>query len=230
MSGIVKIHAPTSLAIYGPTQCGKTSFVINLLKEADLLFTRPVEEIYYCYESYQDCYDDLKKQSNDRSGGGGGGVTTTAKKVFFHRGMPDIETCRQWSFMKNHIVIVFDDLMTDLSNHADMVKFATIDCHHRNITMMLMLHNIFPPGLRTVSLNIHYIVLFKNKRDSLQVETLGRRIMRSRAKYFYKCFEDAVKKRFGYLFIDMHPHSDETYQLRTCILPSQAPTIIYRPQ
>ena len=218
MNGIVKIHTPTTIGIYGPTQCGKTRFVINLLKECNSLFTKKADEIYYCYESYQECYDELNSVSKQ-----------DISQVCFHQGMPEVEECRQWAFMKSHVIIVMDDLMTDLTKHPDMVKFATVDCHHRNITMILLMHNIFPPRLRTVSLNIHYVVLFKNKRDSLQVQTLCRRVMGDRANYFYQCFKHAVQKQFGYLLVDMHPHSNDVYQLRSRILPSEAPTIVYSP-
>ena len=219
MNTVIKLHTPTTIGIYGPTQCGKTKFVVSLLKEANVLFTKPVEEIYYCYEVYQDTYTELKEAESK-------GV----EKVCFHQGMPHVDDCREWAYMKSHIVIVLDDLMTDLTKHPEMVKFATVDCHHKNITMILLLHNIFPPGLRTVSLNIHYVVLFKNKRDTLQVETLGRRVMKNKVKYFFACFQQAVRKPFGYLLVDMHPHSDDVFQLRTCILPSEAPAIIYAPR
>jgi len=216
---IVKIVTPTTIGVYGPTQSGKTNFVIKLLRASDVMFTKPVEEIHYCYGSYQRIYDSLKRSEENNS-----------YKVFFHEGMPDMGLCKEWAFMKSHIVVVFDDLMTDLSKQHDMVKFGTVDCHHSNITMIVLLHNIFPPGLRTLSLNLHYIVLFRNKRDSLQVDTLGRRIMKDKVKYFSAVYTHAVSKPYGYLFIDMHPQTDEAYQLRTAILPSEGPTVVYLPR
>lgn len=216
---VVKIVTPTTIGIYGPTQSGKTHFVLKLLQESRSLFTKPTEEIYYCYSAYQDIYGSLRESEK------AGGYTT-----YYHEGMPDICKCKEWAFMKSHIVIVFDDLMTDITKDSDMVKFATVDCHHSNITMIVLMHNIFPPGLRTLSLNLHYITLFKNKRDSLQVDTLGRRIMKDRVKYFTAVYKHSVSKRYGYLLIDMHPQTDEAYQLRTAILPSEAPTIIFSPR
>lgn len=216
---IVKICTPTTIGVYGPTQSGKTNFVLRLLKEANQLFTKHVEEIYYCYAAYQTVYESLNEAKKN-------GVDN----VVFYEGLPGIDQCKEWAYMKSHIVIVFDDLMTDLTKHADIVKFATVDCHHSNITMIVMLHNIFPPGLRTMSLNLHYVVLFKNKRDTLQVDTLGRRIMKERVKYFSAVYRHAVAKPYGYLLIDMHPRTDEAYQLRTHILPAEAPTTVYTPR
>lgn len=210
----VKLYAPTTVAIYGPTQSGKTHFVINLMKYANSMFSERVEEIYYCYEAYQASYNEIKH------------VEGVDKVVMYH-GMPSVNQCKKWAYMKSHIIVVFDDLMTELSKDREMIKFVTVYSHHMKITMVVLLHNIFPPGLRTMSLNTHYVVLFKNKRDTLQVELFARRMMKHRVKYFSACYEKAVSHRYGYLFVDMHPHSDDSYQLRTRIFPPEAPPIIY---
>ena len=143
------------------------------------------------------------------------------------KGLPSIDECKKWAYMKSHIVVVFDDLMTELSNDKEMVKVVTVYSHHMNITMLVLLHNIFPPKLRTISLNTHYVVLFKNKRDTLQVETFARRVMPDKIKYFFSCYKKAVAMLYGYLFVDLHPHSDEKYELRTRIFPNETPTIVY---
>ena len=214
MATLVKLHAPTTIALYGPTQCGKTHFVLNLLKYANSMFTERVEEIYYCFEAQQKCYDEIK-------------YVEGVDKVVMYKGMPQVEQCKKWAYMKSHIIVVFDDLMTELSKDREMIKFVTVYSHHMKITMIVLLHNIFPPGLRTLSLNTHYVVLFKNKRDTLQVEMFARRVMKDRLKYFSACYRKAVSSPYGYLFVDMHPHSEDKYQLRTRIFPYETPTIVY---
>ena len=211
---VIKLHAPTNIALYGPTQCGKTRFVLTLLKNANVMFTKKIDEIYYCYEAWQECYEEIQ-------------IIEGVKKVNMFHGLPSVNECKKWSYMKNHIIVVFDDLMTELSNDKEMVKFVTVYSHHMNITMIVLLHNIFPPKLRTMSLNTHYVVLFKNKRDTLQVETFARRVMHDKIKYFFACYKKAVSIPYGYLFVDLHPHSDEKYELRTRIFPYETPTIVY---
>ena len=211
---IVKLFAPTTIAVYGPTQSGKTNFVLQLLKNANAMFTERVEEIHYCYGAYQKAYDEINQIEG-------------VDKVVMHKGMPFVKDCVKWTYMKKHIIVVFDDLMTELSNDRDMVKFVTVNCSHNGITMVVLLHNIFQPGLRTLSLNTHYIVLFKNKRDTLQVEMLGRRVMKHNANYFFQCYQQATKKTYGYLLVDLHPRSEDSFILRTRIFPNEKPTIIY---
>lgn len=211
---LVKIHTPTTMAIYGPTQSGKTNFVLQLLKHANTMFTERVEEIHYCYSAYQKCYDVIKQVDD-------------VDKVTFHDGMPLVKDCVKWAYMKSHIVVVFDDLMTELSKDKDMIRFVTVNCSHNHITMIVLLHNIFQPGLRTLSINTHYVVLFKNKRDTLQVDTFGRRVMKDRIKFFNACYHKATSKRYGYLFVDLHPYSDDKFELRTRIFPDETPTIVY---
>ena len=210
----VKLHTPTNMAIYGPTQSGKTKFVLQLLKQANTMFTEHVDEIYYCYGAYQQAYEEIK-------------TVAGVDKTVLYAGMPLVKDCVKWSYMKNHIIIVFDDLMTELGKDKDMVKFVTVNCSHNGITMIVLLHNIFQPGLRTLSINTHYVVLFKNKRDSLQVEMFGRRVMKDRLKYFFDCYRKATQNPYGYLFVDLHPRSDDMYVLRTRIFSDETPTIIY---
>ena len=210
----MKIFTPTTVAVYGPSQSGKTNFVLQLLKNANTMFTERVEEIHYCYGAYQKAYDEIREVEG-------------VNKVVMHDGMPLAKDFVKWSYMKKHIVVFFYDLMTELSKDRDMVKFVTVNCSHNGITMIVLLHNIFQPGLRTLSINTHYVVLFKNKRDTLQVETFGRRVMKDRVKYFFACYRKATEKTYGYLFVDMHPKSDDKYVLRTRIFPYETPTIVY---
>lgn len=212
---IIKIQSPTTMALYGPTQSGKTQFVINLLKNTNVMFTKKVDEIFYCYVAWQKCYDQIQ-------------TVEGVNKVTMFQGMPSVEQCKKWSYMKNHIIVVFDDLMTELSNDKEMVKFVTVYSHHLRITIVVLLHNIFHGKLRTLSLNTHYVVLFNNKRDTLQVRTFATRVMSENIKFFMKSFKKAMERPYGYLFVDMHPKSDEKYELRTRIFPYETPTIVYQ--
>ena len=58
--------------------------------------------------------------------------------------------------------------------------------HEQFILVVLYLtQNLFPPGKlsRTISLNSHYIVVFKNPRDSLGISTLAKQMFPGRTKY-----------------------------------------------
>ena len=74
--------------------------------------------------------------------------------------------------------------------------------------------------MRTVSLNSHYIILFKNPRDRLQISTLARQMYPGQSQFLIEAFQDATKEAYGYLVIDLKPTTADKLRIRTGILPS----------
>ena len=67
-------------------------------------------------------------------------------------------------------VIVFDDQMIDASKDKRIANLFTRGSHHRNLNEIYIVQNLFHEGKgsRSISLNGHYLLLFKNPRDKLQ--------------------------------------------------------------
>jgi hypothetical protein len=59
-------------------------------------------------------------------------------------------------------ILIVDDLMGSCSNDQLMADIMTKHSHHRNITVIYIVQNLFPPGKfsRTISLNCQYIFAF----------------------------------------------------------------------
>ena len=72
---------------------------------------------------------------------------------------------------------------------------------------------------RTISLNMHYLVLFKNPRHSAKVVHLGRQIYPNRSKYLKESFMVATSRPHGYLLIDLKTMTPDKLRLRTAIFP-----------
>ena len=85
------------------------------------------------------------------------------------------------------------------------------------------MQNLFHQGKgnRSISLNSHYLVLFKNPRDKLQILTLAKQIYPSETAWFIKEYEEAVRRPYGYLFVDLRPTTTDSCRLRTNVLPGQ---------
>ena len=94
-------------------------------------------------------------------------------------------------------VIIIDDLMDEFKKVIDLF---TKKSHHRK-------------GLRTTSLNTHYLVLFKDPRGSAQIIHMGRQMGNSKA--VTATYKDATSKPYVYLFVDMKQDTPETTRLRT---------------
>src|SRR5204863_4965812 len=96
------------------------------------------EEIIWCYGEWQPFHTEM-------SG------------IKFIEGLPDMD---QWQDNKRRLVVI-DDLMAETDERV--TKLFTKGSHHRNVSVMYLVQNLFGKNKeqRTISLNSHYIVLFK---------------------------------------------------------------------
>ena len=142
--------------------------------------------------------------------------------IEFVKGIPtDLE--EDW-YMNEAIsnLIVVDDQMAETTNDKRILNLFTKGSHHRNLSVIFLLQNLFHQGKisQTMSLNSHYLVLFKNPRDKMQVMTLARQMYQAGTETFMRKYEEAVRRPYGYLLIDLKPSSDDRCRLKTDVLPS----------
>ena len=126
------------------------------------------ENIIWCYGMYQPAYDEMLK---------------TISIITFVEGVPgDLETTINPSIRN---LVAIDDLMHELSNDQRITNLFTKGCHHRNLCVIFILQNSCHRGkeLRDISLNCHYLVLFKSPRDSSQVNHLASQMFPGHSKY-----------------------------------------------
>ena len=74
---------------------------------------------------------------------------------------------------------------------------------------------------RSIGLNSHYLVLFKNPRDKLQILTLAKQMYPGHSDFFLNQYEEAVKRPSAYLLIDLKTTTQDNCRLRTNVLPSE---------
>ena len=192
--------------VAGPT-CGKSQFVKRLLEPGEDMIDGAPENIIWCYGMYQPAYDEMLK---------------TIPNITFVEGVPgDLGTLINNPSIRNLVVI--DDLMHELSNDQRMTNLFTKGCHHRNLSVIFILQNMFHRGkeLRDMSLNSYYLVVFKSRRDISQVNHLARQMFPGHVKYMQEAFEDATKRPYGYLFCDLKPETPTDFRLRTNIFPGE---------
>ena len=78
-----------------------------------------------------------------------------------------------------------------------------------------------------MSLNSHYIVLFKNARDATQVANLARQMYPDKSEFMIEAFKNAASAPYGYLMIDLKQETDDKLRLRTGIFPGDV-QYVYR--
>ena len=125
-------------------------------------------------------------------------------------------------------LIVLDDLMQECINDPEILSLFTVGTHHTSTSVFFLTQNIFSKGKysRDLSLNSNYIINFKNPRDQLQMQVLARQIFGNKSKYLMESYDDATKKPYGYIFLDLRQDTELRNRVQTGILPFQK-RIIY---
>ena len=132
---------------------------------------------------------------------------------------------QQWMLNPEYSSINFIEGLPDMTS-LDPTKvnlLFTKGSHHRNTSVLLLTQNIFHQNKhsRTVSLNAHYMVLFKNVRDASKITNLAKQMYPGNVKYLKSSYEDATNKHYGYLLVDLKPETSDPLRLRTDIFPGE---------
>ena len=143
--------------------------------------------------------------------------------IEFVKGIPTALEQDSYFDVNKRNLIVFDDEMIDASKDKRIVNLFTRGYHHRNLSVIYIVQNLFHQGKgsRSISLNSHYLVLFKNPRDKLQILTLAKQMYPGQTDFFLNQYEEAVKRPFGYLLIDLKTTTQDNCRLRTNVLPNE---------
>ena len=197
-----ELKHPSSCLIVGPSQSGKTSLVRDMIKKR--IYGRNIERVKWCYSYSAPWF--LEEPS-----------------IEFIQGLPD-------SYEKNDLIIIDDQMHRLNEKIADLFTAAS---HHCGVSVILILQNLFPRAkvMRDISLNAHYIILFKNARDVSQVNCLARQLFPKNPKFLLDSFIKATDKRYGYLVIDLHPSTTEEFRLRENLFATENGLLwIFRPK
>jgi len=95
--------------------------------------------------------------------------------------------------------------MIDAGKDQRIVNLFTRGSHHRNLSVIYIVQKVFHQGkgCRSISLNSHYLVLFKNPREKLQVWKIANQMFPGRTDFFLKQYEQVVQRPYEYRLIDL---------------------------
>ena len=203
---------PTTILIAGPTMSGKTHFLVNCLKE-NLFWPKPTR-IIWVYGEWQGIYDEVKSI-----------WPQTEFEKEMSRALYD-----SLRVDENNLVVV-DDQMTEAGGSDELANMFTKGAHHRNVSVVFIVQNLFHQGksMRTISLNSHYLIIFKNPRDMSQVRSLAIQMFPKNSSFLVNAYDDATRKPHGYLIMDLHPKTQEALRVRSGVFQLDVP-IVYSPR
>jgi len=115
--------------------------------------------------------------------------------------------------------------MNELCNDKCLTNIFTKRCHHLNLSYVFIVQNMFCQGkeLRTISLNTHYMFIFKSHWDSSQITHLAKQMYPGNLKFMQRIwwYHDATTKPYWYLLCDLKPEMPYDFRLRTNICPEE---------
>jgi len=204
----LKFQHPCTALIVGGTGAGKTHFMKKLIENRTDMFNTPFESIIFYYSEWQPLYQDLPF-------------------VDFRQELPLMEDHPPGQGPK---LIVIDDFMDEIKKHnKELLKFFIKGSHHRNLSVFFLSQCLYPEGLRQISLNSHYIVLFKTSRDLAQIRTFTLQVDPAHWKALLEAYQDATQAGYSYILFDFKPKQLDHLRIRTHIFPDES-CVIYIPK
>ena len=198
---------PFTCIINAPSGGGKTIFALKLIENARRIINHPPSRVVWHYGIYQKIFD-------------------TVPDVEFKEGLPNINDFDG----RSDVLIIIDDLMAQIN--STISEIFTRGSHHLNLSVCFLTQNLFFSNkhMRTISLNTHYLVLFKNPRDCAQISFLSRQIYPEKPKFLVDAYRDATSKPYGYLFLDLKSDSDEKLRVLSDVFAEDRPISVYLPK
>ncbi|GIY42065.1 hypothetical protein CDAR_282641 [Caerostris darwini] len=186
----LQLKFPSSMIINGPSQSGKTHLVRKIISEQ--VYEVPIKKVVWYYKIFQPWF-------------------CSEKNIKFISGLPTAD--------EQFDLLILDDLMNNLT--SDISQKFTVESHHKKFSIILITQNLFPRVrvARDISLNAHYIILFRNNRDQSQIACFGRQVFPDRSKFFMDAYKKATADKYQFLLVDCLPTTDDELRLRQSIFP-----------
>ena len=199
-----RIQFPASIIVHGPSQSGKTEWVMNLLINMKKIVNPIPKTIIWFYGTSTKTIEMLKKNNSI--------------DIQFIQGLPK-DGFDSYYHNEKHSLIIIDDLLQELCSDRNLTDLFCREGHHHNVSVILIMQDLFCSGSqrKTILKNAHYLCLFKNPLDMAGIYIIGQRIMPKHIREFLTIFEKATSTKHGYLFIDGKQTTPDNARLRTNI-------------
>jgi len=196
-----RLQGPFTMLIAGPTSCGKSYLVFDIIENVETLITPKTDDITYCYSQWQPGFEKLKSKVKFNEG-------LLSREELFD---PKRDTTR-------HTLLIIDDLLE--SEYAPLVRDLFIKgSHHLNMSIIFITQNLFIPNkdYRTLSLNAHYLVVFKNPRDMSQIKHLSHQAFPSQPSFLTLVYNNETQAKHSYIVLDCKQSTPDNLRVRNSV-------------
>ena len=180
----IRLKENFKLFINGPSRSGKTFFLKDFIQNMDIFCKSPPKIITLVYKVFQPIYLDLNVDYLRMD------CDNLKEKL--------LELARGESML-----VIFDDLINS-SSLPTIANLFVVDGRHSNLSMIFLSQKLFIKNdyFRQISQNSDYYMLFKNPRNSQEIQTLSHQMTPGK-KHLITYYKEATKNPFSYLFINL---------------------------
>lgn len=182
----IRLKENFKLFISGPSRCGKTFYIADLLENISTFAREPPETIIYLYKVWQSKFDEMRNLVD----------------IFIQDNVDIMHEIRKIS-LGQRIFIIFDDMINSKSL-PDIATLFTVDARHMNISMAFLTQRMFVNNeyFRQISQNSDYFCIFKNPRNCSEIRTLAQQLTPGSLDLI-EIYKKATETPFSYLFINL---------------------------
>ena len=186
----IRLKENFKILISGPSRCGKTFFLKNLIENLDIFSKSPPQIITLVYKVMQPIYNEL-------------GVNYL---------LQDCENLKERLFKianGRSMLCIFDDMInsTNLNNISNLFL---VDGRHNNLSMVFITQKLFVnnDNYREISQNSDYFIIFKNPRNMQEIRHLNTQMCpgKNELSLYYKL---ATLQPFSYIMINLTQECDD---------------------
>ena len=182
----IRLKENFKLFLSGPSRCGKTFFVADLLQNLSTVTKDPPSFIIYVYKVWQWKFDEMKHLVH----------------VFMQDDENVVEKIKEYATGQS-ILVVFDDMINSKFLNT-LAPLFTVDGRHMNMSLVFLTQRMFVNDeyFRQISQNSDYFIIFKNPQNSSEIRTLAQQITPG-SLHLINIYIEATKDPFSYLFINL---------------------------
>ena len=187
----IRLKENFKLFVSGPSRCGKTFFISELLENIDTFAKDPPETVLYIYKIWQTKFDEMKSVVD--------GFIEDNENV--------VHQLKELA-LGQRVFVIFDDLINSKSL-VDIATLFTVDGRHMNMSMAFLTQRMFVNNehFRQISQNCDYFCVFKNPRNSSEIRTLAQQLTPGSLSLI-EIYKEATKNPFSYLLINLTQECD----------------------
>ena len=131
----------------GPSNCGKTTFAINLIRYRKFMFDDSILKIIIVTPHEQSIFNNLKEtEENDN--------------VDILNELPNYEEIENMAdrHMNHGLILLLDDVMEEMDSKLKLSRIFTKLCHHKRLTCIMSVQNLFfqTDEYRNMSINASF--------------------------------------------------------------------------